>query len=87
MNILIKLYEVLNSHIYSQSPACSNGHLLVKDDDMRYYTCIICKRYKISQPSFFCSECEEAGCFACCTEEKDEDIGKKNPNCQINIGL
>ena len=35
----------------------------------------------VGQPSFYCHECEEGGCFECFKKESDEDLGKKDFDC------
>ena len=78
------MIEQSSYNFHYHPSACSNGHLQLKDDKeirKRYFTCIKCNRYNISQPYYYCIRCKEAGCFAFCTEEKDEPLGKKNLNC------
>ena len=83
---ILLIFEQSCYNFHSHFSVCSNGHLLVKDQlfgvvQNRYYTCIKCKRYNICQPSCYCWKCKEGGCFACCKEENDEDLGKKDFDC------
>ena len=57
-----------NYNFFSTEIQCQLGHIAPKGDpnDLRYFHCLKCQKYKMSERSFFCSACGNVNvCFDC----------------------